>query len=169
MFKLKEDVTMKKLLLLLSLICFAFLASAAGEGNYAIVKGKVYFSDHARVVLNKIRMETDDGLTLVVPLKEVEAYKVEDRVFHRLPLVCLNGEERGDALLQLVGHRNGLSLYRCARPDDTLGCSFEDNTGYVSMYFVYKDNDLYLRVDEKNARTVFPFFGIKALSDRNEM
>jgi hypothetical protein len=151
------------------MICFAFLPPALGEGNYAIVKGKVYFSDHARVVFNRIRMEADDGLTLVVPLKEVDAYKVDDKVFHRLPLVCLNGEEKGDALLHLVGYRNGLSLYRCDKLDETLGCCFEDNTGNISTYFVYKDHELYLRVDEKNAWTVFPFFGIQALKDRKEL
>lgn len=160
---------MKKLIVLLSLVSFAFLAAAAGQGNFAIVNGKIYYSDHAKVVFNKIRMETEDGLTLVLPLKEVDAYKVKGRVYHRLPLVCTNGKEKGEALLELVGYRNGLSLYRCARPDDSLGCLFEDISGNAGIYFVYKDGEYYLNVDEENAWTVFPFFGIKPLHDRDEL
>lgn len=160
---------MKKFVVLISLVTFAFLGTAAGKSNYALANGKVYYSENARVVFNKIRLETEDGLTMVIPLKEVDAYRVNDRVFYRLPLVCKNGEERGNALLELVGFRNGLSLFRCLKPDESLGCCFEDTSGMVGMYFVYKGKDLYLRVDEKNAWTVFPFFGIKALSDRNEL
>lgn len=160
---------MKKLVVLLSLLSFTFLAAAAGEGNFAVVNGKVYYSDHARVVFNKIRMETEDGLTLVLPLKEVDAYKVRGRVYHRLPLVCKNGREKGDALLELVGYRNGLSLYRCSRPDEDLGCCFEDTSGHSAIYFVYKEGEFYLNVDEENAWTVFPFFGIKPLNDRDEL
>ena len=159
---------MKKLIVLLVLLSFAFLAAAAGKGNFAIVNGKIYYSDHARVFFSKIRMETEDGLTLVLPLKEVDAYKVNGRVYHRLPLVCENGKEKGNALLELVGYRNGLSLYRCSRPDQDLGCRFEDTSGHAGIYFVFKNGEYYMSVNEESAWTVFPFFGITPLNDRGE-
>ncbi len=160
---------MKKVIFILSLISCAFFAKASGEWDYAVVDGKFYFSQDAKVLNNKIKMKTEEGLTLVIPLSEVDEYHVDGKSFQRLPVVCKNGKVKCHALLQLVGHKNGLSLYRYNRPDDDLGCCFEDAEGKMSVYFVYKKGELNTRVDEKTAWTVFPFFGIKPVSSRAEL
>jgi hypothetical protein len=164
-----EDPTMKKVIFLLSLISFAFLAKASGGWDYAVVDGKFYYSQDVKVLINKISMKTDEGLTLLIPLNEVEAYKVNGKTFRRLPLVCRNGKVKCHTLLQLVGYKNGLTLYRYNRSDEDLGCCFEDVEGKMGVYFVYKNGELHSRVDEKTAWTIFPFFGIKPVSSRAEL
>jgi hypothetical protein len=160
---------MKKVIFLLTLLSFAFIASAGNKCDYAVVDGKFYLSHDAKVLLNKISMKTDEGLTLLIPLSEVDGYCVEGKTFRRLPLVCKDGKVKCHALLQLVGYRNGLSLYRYNRHDEDLGSCFEDVEGKTGIYFVYKGEELHTRVDEKTAWTVFPFFGIKPVSARAEL
>lgn len=163
---------MKKLIVLLSLVPFGFYLKAANELNiasenagkeisYFIVHGKSYFSEETKVVFDRIRMHTEEGVVLTIPLNKVDAYSIEGKVFHRLPLVCRRGKERGNALLELVAHRNGLRLYRYYSTYCRLGCLFEHNTGMTGMYFVYKDNQYHVSVDERNFRTLLPFFGVQ--------
>ena len=160
---------MKKVIFFLSLISFAILAKASGGWDYAIVDGKYYFSQDAKVLIGKISMRTDEGFTLSIPLKDVDAYNVDGKTFHRLPLVCKDGKVKCHALLQFVGYRNGLSLYKYNRPDEDLGCCLEDASGKMGVYFVYKNGELHTRVDEKTAWTVFPFFGIQPVRTRAEL
>ena len=163
---------MKKLIVLLALVSFGLITKAANELNvasnktgkdiaYVIAGGKSYFSQEARVIFNRIRMHMENGVIVTIPLRKVDAYIVDGKVFHRLPLVDKNRKERGTALLELVAERGDLRLYRHSSMDNNLGCWFEDNRGKTGMYFVYRGDEYHVSVDESNFRTLLPFFGIK--------
>jgi hypothetical protein len=162
MFNKQEDKTMKKLILMFAVFAFAFIFKASGEMNYVSIEGKTYFSDEVKVGLNSLRITTDEGLTLKAPLKKVDAYMVNGKLFERLPLICKTGKTRGTALMEFVSQRNGLRLYKyCAKcEDDALGCRFFDESQNETIYLVYKDGELYLRIDKINGPTVFPFFRV---------
>ena len=163
---------MKKLIVLLTLVSFGFITKAANELNvasnnagkdisYVIVSGKSYFSQEAKVIFNRIRMHMEGGLVLTIPLRKVDAYSVDGKIFHRLPLADKRGNEKGSALLELVAERGGLRLYRHSSMDKRLGCWFEDNRGNTGMYFVYRGDEYHVSVDERNFRTLLPFFGVQ--------
>ena len=163
---------MKKLIVLLTLVSFGFITKASNEPDvasniagkdisYVIVSGKSYFSEEAKVMFNRIRMHKEDGVILKIPLRNVDSYRIDGRIFHRLPLVDRSGNERGSALLELVAERNDLRLYRYSSVDKRLTCWFEDNRGRTGMYFVYKGGEYHVSVDERNFRTLLPFFGVK--------
>ena len=163
---------MKKLIVLLTLVTLGFNLKAANELHvasnktgtelsYVIAGGISYFGQEARVIFNRIRMYMEDGVILTVPLRKVDAYSVDGKIFHRLPLVDKNGKERGTALLELVAERGDLRLYRHSSMDNSLGRWFEDTRGNAGMYFVYKEGEYHVSVDERNFRTVLPFFGVK--------
>jgi hypothetical protein len=158
---------MKKLIVLLTVVSFAFIVKATNETNYVIVGDKVYFSNNVKIGLANLRLETEDGLTFKAPLKIVDAYMVDGTLCERLPLFCPDGRVKCTALLELVSFRNGLKLYKlCSyKNNKNLGCYFFDETNRESMYFVYKDGKLHLRVNEKNAETVFDFFHVKFISN----
>jgi len=162
MFNKQEDETMKKLILMFAFFAFAFIYKASGEMNYVSIEGKTYFSDEVKVGLNNLRITTDEGLTLKAPLKKVDAYMVNGKLFERLPLVCKAGKVKGTALMEFISQRNGLRLYKyCAKcEDDALGCRFLDESQNETIYLVYKDGELYLRIDRINGPTVFPFFRV---------
>ncbi len=163
---------MKKLIVLLALVSFGFITKAANELNvasnkagkdisYVIVSGKSYFSEEAKVIFNRIRMHMEDGVVLTIPLRKVDSYSVDRKIFHRLPVVDKSGNERGSALFEVVAHRNGLTLYRYSSTDNRLGCWFEDHRGKTGMYFVYRGDKYHVSVDERNFRTLLPFFGVQ--------
>jgi hypothetical protein len=155
---------MKKVFVLLAIVSFATSGMAANEMDYAIFNGKAYFCEHAKVLFNKIRLHWEDGTDLIIPLKEVDTYCVDGRIFNRLPLLCKKGEVKQSVFLELVAQRNGLRLYRYCSMDDSLGTCFMDNTGRTGIYVVYnKDNELHLCVDKENMQTVLPFFHLNII------
>ena len=157
---------MKKLFAILVLVSVSFAVRAADDINYVIVGNKTFFSNHVKIGLSNVRIETEDGLTIKAPLKKVDAYMVDGKLCERLPIYCKNGTIKCTALLELVSLRNGLKLFKMQvdRENKFFGCCFDDNNNQTMIYFVYKDGELYLRVDEKNAETVFDFFHVPFLS-----
>ena len=154
---------MKKLIVLLALVSFALVVTAADDMNYVCVGGKTYFSKDVKIGLTNARIVTENGMTLKAPLKNVDSYMVNGRYWERLPLICNDGKEKGTALMEFITQRNGLRLYKynTSSENSDLGCQFYDKSNFKTMYFVYKDGKLYLRIDAKNAETAFPFFGVK--------
>ena len=149
---------MKKVVMLFALFMLFFAGSTLGAMNYVIIEGKTYFSDEVKMGLSRIKLVTDEGWVLKAPLKKVEACMVEGKVFERVPVVCCNGKFRCMALLELVSTRNGLRLYKMHSCDSALGCVFCDKQNRESIYMVYKDGKLHLRINRENAATVLAFF-----------
>lgn len=160
---------MKKLILLFAIVSFAIMAKAASDMNCVVANGKSFFSKDMKTGLTGIKMATDEGLTLKIPYEKVDFYTIDDQVYERLPLISRGGKEKGTALLQLIGFHSGYRLYSYESCDHKLGRCFSDATGFSRMYFVYKDGELHLRVDEKNIDNVFSFFGLKAIVDTKEL
>lgn len=151
---------MKKIVAVFVVVMLAFMATAYGGMNYVIVDGKTYFSEEVKVGVSHVKMVTDDGFTLKAPLRKVDAYMVNGKIFERVPLICCNGKMKCTALLELVAHRNGLRLYKCHTSDTTLGCPFLDKNSEESVFLVYKEGNLHLRIDNENAETVLAFFHV---------
>jgi len=156
----KNEEAMKKLVALFAVLMLALAAWAGDELNYVVIEGKNYFSEEVKVGMRNIRMTTDEGLTLKVPLKKVDAYMVEGKIFERQPLICCDGKVKRTALLELVAQRNGLRLYKLHSDDCRLGCCFLDKNEMETIYLVYKEGNLHVRVNETNAPTLFEFFRV---------
>ena len=158
-----EEFKMKKLVVLLALVSFAFVIQSSGKLNYVTTGEKTYFSNDVKVGINKVKIESEDGITVKLPLSRVNSYMVDGKLFERLPLICNDGSVRGNDLMELVAFRNGLRLYKYfpGKNSKDLGCCFYDESNLKAMFYIYKDGKLYLRVNEENANTVFPFFGIE--------
>lgn len=153
---------MKKLIAVLVFFSLGFVNVAWGDMNYVSIDGKTYFSDEVKIGSSNLRITTDEGLTLKAPLKKVDAYMVNGRLFERLPLICTKGKTKGTALMEFVSQRNDLRLYKyCTLCENSeLGCRFYDKSNLESVYFIYRNGELYLRIDQKNAATVLPFFHV---------
>jgi hypothetical protein len=152
---------MKKMIVLFALVLVAFTGKVGAEMNYVTVDGKTYFSEDVRVGLSNVRIETEEGLMLKASLKKVDALMVEGKLWERLPVYCCKGKYMGNELLEFVTQRNDLRLYKIQSGDCKLGCGFFDNKDREARYFIYKEGKIYLRIDEKNAETVFGFFGVQ--------
>jgi hypothetical protein len=153
---------MKKLIFLFIIVSFAWVAKAAGELDFVCVDGVTYFSEDIKIGITNARITTENGMTFKTPLNKVDAYRVNGKLFERLPLICVDGKNKGTALMELITQHNGLRLYKYhgtnnETPDN---CRFSDQSNNECVYFVFKDGQLYLHVNQANAPTVFPYFHV---------
>ena len=139
---------MKKLIAMFLFVSFAFAVQAEKDLNYVSVNGKYYFSNAVKIGLSNVRFSTENGMTLKAPLKKVDAMMVD-------------GKYKGTALMEFVSQRNGLKLYKYHPTENPpLNCCFHDSSQETCVFFIYKEGELYLHIDNQNAGTVFPFFHV---------
>ncbi|NTW23429.1 MAG: hypothetical protein HGA37_01915 [Lentimicrobium sp.] len=162
----QEDKTMKKLIAVVLLLMFALVLVAAAETpNYVTTGGKTYFCEKMKPGLFCARITMDDGTILKVPFGKVDSYSCKGRLFERLPVKCEGAPEDCTALMEYITSRNGLRLYKYCEYGE---CGDLYNNTYQEahlqfVFFVFQEGEFYLEVDQKNAPTVLPFFGIEVL------
>jgi hypothetical protein len=146
---------MKKSLAIITLIflCFGMEVMAGGYvTSYVKTKDQVYFGQDVRLGLFNYRVVSNDGTVTKVRNSEVMAYTKDSNLYENLPVFF---EDKASwQMLQFVTVKQGLSLY-------SINCYREKCT--KSEYFVFKNGEFYLAVDQRNAKTVLPFFGIKVI------
>jgi hypothetical protein len=148
---------MKRSFLVVALILagFGLNANTGGEStSYVRTDNKVYFGQDVKMGLFNMKVISSDGTVTKIPKNEVLAYMENSRLFEYLPVVCENDDTLGYAMMEYVTTKQGLSLY-------CYTCINNNETKYG--YFVYKGGKFYLKIDQKNAKTTLPFFGIKVV------
>jgi len=151
------------ILLALCLVLTAGLyAGPTNSISYVTANGQTYFGDKVRSGLFHTRILSPGQETVKIDNDDITAYMQDGRLFERLPLLADNTNTKDEVFMEYVTTRSGLRLYKYS--------SFDENTnlpeGIVCKasakycFFVFKDGKYYLKVDEKNAETTLPFFGI---------
>jgi len=157
---------MKNLLILAAFLVSIFTVEANTDPSYAVVDGQAYYGTDLKIVFNKVNLKTENGYTLSLPLKKVDTYSTDGRVFDRIPVAYdKKGNVAKTEFCELIAYKDGLKLYRQRVNSDAIGTKFVDNKGIIAKYMVFEDNKLYLNLDDKNVFTVAPFFGIKVAED----
>lgn len=157
---------MKKLIALMIMVMFTLTLSAGDESiSYVTSGGKTYFCQNVKFGFFCAKVQNRDGETVKIPFSKVDAYCCKGKLFERLPLIIEGVETERTALMEYITSRNGLRLYRYSKYGE---CGeFADNTykpAHLQVeYYIFQDGKFYLRLDQKNARTVLPFFGVKVV------
>jgi hypothetical protein len=159
---------MKKITFLIMFIMIAFGINAiAGEKVcYVTSNGNTYFGNELKQGLFKTKIVAADGKVYKVKNHEIDAYSDGQHQFEKLPVICEKNDTVCLALMEYLTTREGLKLYRytCFSEDKDPLTNTYQNAHKNYGYFVFKDGKFYLRIDEKNAGVVFPFFGIDVIS-----
>lgn len=148
---------MKKSIVIIALIliCTGIQAMAGGESvNYVKAGGKVYFGKNIKFGLFNTKVIDADGTITKVPNRKVEACMHNSKLYERLPVVCENNDTTCLAMMEYITSRAGLKLYRYD--------SYPEKKSRYE-YFVFKDNKFYLRINQDNALSILPFFGVEVL------
>jgi hypothetical protein len=141
----------------LILICFGIKAIAAGpDVCYVKTADKVYFGQDVKKGVIHTKIISADGTVAKVETRDIKSYMHDGKRYDLKALICPNGDTLCYNFLEYVTTRSGLTLYR-------FECC-ENMRDHVLVYFVYKDEKLYVRVNQYNAESVLPFFGIKNIS-----
>jgi hypothetical protein len=125
-----------------------------GDKNISFVKtgDKVYFGQDLKRRLYNSKIISSDGAVTKISNRNVIAYMHDSHLFEYLPVISESNDIICYAMMENITNRSGFRLYRY---------NFYEGTGIKSFYFVFKDGKYYRRIDERNAQTELPFFGIK--------
>jgi hypothetical protein len=148
---------MKSSILIVVLILTGLGLKANNEGktvSYVKTENNVYFGQDVKMGLFNTKIISSDGTVTKVPYRDVVSYMDDSRLFEYLPVVCEKNDTTCYAMMEYVTTRSGLNLYRY--------CCYKSNEPKY-IYYVYKGGDFHLRIDQKNAKTALPFFGIKVV------
>jgi hypothetical protein len=146
---------MKKFLFILVLMLISFsvrVLAVKPEVCYVKTANMVYFGNDVKMGLFNTKIISCDGCVTKVKTSEITSYMHDGKLYDLLPLICPTGDTLCHAFLEYMTSRNGLKLYR-------FHCC--ENCIVKWVYFVYKDGNLYLRINQYNAESILPFFGIK--------
>lgn len=157
---------MKNLFVMLTLILsFLFLKAGEKTTNYVTYEGKTYFCQKATPGLFNMNLTMDDGTILKVPIKKVDAYSCNGRLFERLPVMCEGATANCTALMEYVTSRNGFRLYKYCKVQEhgnLYDCTYQ-KAHKETTYFVYKDGKFHMQVTKENAESVLQYFNIKVI------
>jgi hypothetical protein len=157
---------MKKLSVLLILVMSVLMLKAGGEAtSYVTFGGKTYFCQKVVPGLFNMNLIMNDGTIMKVPLKKVNSYSCNGRLFERLPVLCKGAPANCTALMEYVTQRNGLRLYKYSKiqAHGELCDNNYESAHLEFVFFVFKDGEFYMPVTKENIESVLPFFGIKAI------
>ena len=146
---------MKKLIVIISFLLLANGINAITSGDdisYVKTGNTVYFGQDLKIGLFNSKIISSEGTVTRISNRDVVAYMHNSHLYEYLPVMSESNDILFYTMMEYITTRSGLRLYRynCYDAKDTR-----------CYYFVFKDGKFYLRVDQKNALTILPFFGIK--------
>ena len=145
---------MKKSIVIIALLLLSIGVKAITDGNdlsYIKTGNNVYFGQDLKIGLFTSKIISSDGTVTKISNRDVVAYMHDSRLFEYLPVISESNDILCYAMMEYITTRSGLRLYRYS-------CFDEKDT--KCYYFVFKDGKYYLRIDQRNALTTLPFFGI---------
>jgi hypothetical protein len=111
----------------------------------------------AKVVLN-------NGEKMWVPVNSIRSYTIDGKEFTKMPLFINNKPSGKSKFMELVKSKGDLSLYRMEITEITASETSEPvvsgQKGKLFIYFVYKGDNIYLKMDERTLPNALVFFGL---------
>jgi hypothetical protein len=147
---------MKKSILFTTVILISLGLNVLADSNpacYLKTGEKVYFGQKLKIGLISTKIISDDGTVIKVPNKNVKSYMDGTRLFELLPVVGVNYDTTGFALMEFVTSRNRLKLYSYYN---------QKVDPSIKEFYVFKDDMLFLKLNQTNTASVLSFFGIEA-------
>jgi hypothetical protein len=146
---------MKNSILIIGLLLLSIGAKAiTGVEVISYVKtpDSVYFGQDLKIGLFNSKIISSDGSFTKIHNRNVVSYMHDSRLFEYLPVMSESNSILCYAMMEYITCKSGLRLFRYNSFDG------KDTKCY---YFVFKDGKYYMRIEPRNALTVFSFFGIK--------
>lgn len=147
--------------LLLMLVCMAGIAKEMDY--YVIAKGEKLYCTKIRLGAVNTTAVLESGEKITIRTADIESYRLNGKFFDKLPLYENNKFTNKNIFMQFVTTRAGLKLYKYSKfeegVDKTTGVFLKSSA--VDYYIVFKGDQYYVSITEKNYPTMFEFFGVK--------
>jgi hypothetical protein len=151
------------------LILLSVLASMAAnafekdEINYVVTNEDTIICKDISVGFTNAKITKTNGDVVKVNKENVEAYKVDGKIYEKKVVFKNKKATDNKDYMELIAERNGLKLY-CYK--FIAGSGWDTNKGNyenskeIATLLVYKDNNLFVEVEKKNAPTILDFFHV---------
>jgi len=128
--------------------------AGAEPGCFVKTGNKTYYGQKVKTGAYSVKITSDNGSVVKVPIRKVKSYSDGSRLFELLPTVNDRYDTKGFRMMEYVTSSNGLKLFafynsELEKPGKEL--------------YVFNDQRMYLKINQKNAANVLAFFGIEAL------
>jgi hypothetical protein len=129
------------------------VTASVKPGCFVKTGDKTYFGQKVKTGAYSVKITSDNGSVVKVPLRKVKSYTDGSRYFELLPEVNDRFDTTGFRMMEYVTSKNGLKLF-------SFHNSELEKPG--RELYVFNDERMYLKIDNKNAANVLAFFGIDA-------
>jgi hypothetical protein len=151
--------------LFIPVLLFVFLAANAGNKNdfksFVVANDDTILCKDLAFNASNATLTMENGQTMEIKRENVDAFKSNGKVYVKNVVYKNRVATEKTAYMLLLGERNGLKLYRYKFYEldnaEKLGNS-NPTPREVVQILVYKDNSLYLQVEDKNVNTVIKYF-----------
>jgi hypothetical protein len=143
----------------------AMVANTPGPDPDDYVKTKSDILYYSKLTLGptKAKLILDNGDKITLMNNELIAYKKDGKIFEKVPLYYKNKNTNREVFMEILKYTNGMKLYRYSTYEQEANLPLSiGSTRQVYKFFVYKNGNYHLQIDEANYKTVFAFFGINA-------
>ncbi len=141
---------MKKLIFVLFCCLFGMGTALASEPDYVISEGNIYVVESLRISPWMGFSGNSDGSRMRFKASEVDGYRKNGEVFHRMPIVEDSRATNKTAFMQALAFRGGYTVYRYT---PTLSSS-----GNEDLYLVFKGEDYVLTIDYERSKVLTMYF-----------
>jgi hypothetical protein len=158
-------MTMKKLTTILAilLLCLTGFAKDLSGNFYMISTGEKLYCKKIQVGAQTIKATLENGEKVTIPTSQVKMYHLDGKTFEKLPVYVDNRNTNELKFMEFVTTRAGLKLYKYSKYvegiDKITGAYM--GVSKVDYYLVFRGDQFYVDVTERNYRTLFDFFRIK--------
>lgn len=153
-----------KTLLISCIVLFAVFtlkANIPAPDDYVKTTNDVLYYSKLTFGPNKARLVLDNGKRITLMNNELIAYKKNGKVYEKLPLYLNNKNTNRQVFMEVLKYTNGMKLYRYHTYQDDVKSPYAIGaTKPVDKFYVFKNGNYHLQIDEANYKTVFAFFGI---------
>lgn len=130
--------------------------------DYVKTKTDVLYYSKLTLGPTKAKLILDNGNKITLMNNELVAYKKNGKIFEKVPLYIKNKNTNKEVFMELLKYTNGMKLYRYTTYEQEVNLPYSvGSTKPIGKFYVFKNGNYHLQIDEANYQTVFTFFGLK--------
>jgi hypothetical protein len=153
---------MKKIIFTMMLVLVSLAGTAKELDYYVIASGEKLYCSKIRLGAVTTKAVLENGEKVTLRTAEINSYRLNGKIFDKLPVYENNKLTDQKVFMQFVTTRAGLKLYKYTKFEEgiekTTGSIFK--AGPVDYYVVFKGDQFYVAITEKNYANLFNFFGV---------
>jgi hypothetical protein len=154
---------MKKLMLFLAVAVISLTSFAKGYSGdfYMVSSGEKLYCKKIQMGKETTQATLENGEKIVVATSEIKMYQLNGKIYEKMPLYVNNVNSNKEIFMEFVATRGGLKLYKYSKYEEGLDkeTGAYEGTSKDEHYCVFRGNQYWVLVTDKNYQNLFNFFG----------